>query len=483
MKILPKQVFFKVAILILFMTSCSKAKKPDDILIGIWSGSINSDVHIYYKISRKWDGSLMGYNGIPEFRLSGLPVENIIMNSDSVHFKEIESNQRFDGLLNRDSLLLNGKYTNLNINASWQLKLIRVDSIACPPRPQTPVKPYPYREEEVVYQNEKAGTDIAGTLTIPDRNGIFPAVLLITGTGQQNRDGEHSFHHPFMVVADQLTRHGVAVLRVDDRGVGGTTRSGPFFNFTTGDLEEDVLAGVQYLRGRKDIDKMKIGLIGHSEGGLIATMLAAERPEISYIVLLASPAGGSLSEGIIRQDSVEARARGANDAETKIIMNWCKRFYSIVISDKDRNIAGNELQQLYVNRTAEEISAFEKTGLGGGTLAVDYAVTPHFKYLLSLNPDEFLKNVKCPVLALMGDKDLTGSSAENLKAIENALLKGKNKNFKTIEFKNLNHSFQTVTQDKDADIEETMSPVVLDTITDWIIQVTSELDMQNQNKP
>ncbi len=460
---LPAMIYF-----LSFAISCHHAERPDNVLIGNWLGAIDPDVHVYYEISRKWDGSLMGYNGIIEFKLSGLPVEVVTLKQDTVRFEELESNQRYAGILNRDSLTIRGRYTNLNINASWPLNFHRVDSLPLPSRPQTPQKPFPYYDEDVVYENKAAGINIAGTLTLPDKKGVFPAVLLITGSGQQNRDEEMAFHHLFLVIADQLTRNGIGVLRVDDRGIGGTTRTGPFFNSTTKDLESDVLAGVQYLKNRKEIDPGKIGLIGHSEGGLIASMAAAESPDIAFIILMASPAGGKFSDGIIRQDSVGARAKGADDSETVTIMDWCARFYQIVLNEGNRDVARKEMKQLYDQRTDEEKKAFEKTGLGGGSLDIDYALTPHFKYLLSLNPDDFLKHVKCPVLAIMGDKDISGSSKSTLKAIENSLKSGGNNNCKIQELTNINHGFQTVRQDNTGNIEETIAPVGLNIITSWL---------------
>jgi len=287
----------------------------------------------------------MGYNGIIEFKLSGNPVEAITLAGDSVNFRELESNQRFSGILNKDSLIIRGSYTNLNINQSWPLTLKRVDKLPVIVRPQTPLRPFPYKEENVVYENKTAGIHLAGTLTLPNTNGPFPAAILISGSGQQNRDCEGAFHRPFLVLADILTRQGIAVLRVDDRGVGGTTRSGPFFNSTTKDLASDVMTGVQYLRTRKEIIPSKIGLIGHSEGGLIASMLAADSPDIAFIVLMAAPAGGKFSEGLVVQDSVTARIGGANDHETDLIVNWCKSFYSIELKEQDPRIAREKLQR------------------------------------------------------------------------------------------------------------------------------------------
>lgn len=468
-----KPNFFPVLFSLSLLLSCSTEKHPDNILIGNWVGPINDNVHVFYEFSRQWDGSLTGYNGIAEFNLSGGPVEVVSLVKDTVLIEEIESNQRYEGILNRDSLTIRGIYTNLNIGSSWPLNLHKVDSIQQPSRPQTPVKPYPYIEEDVVYENKSAGIHIAGTLTMPSKKGPFPAVLLITGSGQQNRDEEFAFHHPFQVLADYLTRNGIAVLRFDDRGVGGTTRSGPFFNSTTKDLADDALEGVNYLKSRKEIDPYRIGLIGHSEGGLIAAMLAAESPVPDFIVMLASPAGGSFATGIIKQDSTEARSLGADDNETLVILDWCKRYYNIALNERNKDMARREMEQLFNNRTAEEKEAFEKTGLSGGTLNIDYALTPHFQYFLSLNPDDYLKKVKCPVLALMGDKDPSGPTKSTLKAIENDLKAGRNNNYKIQELDNLNHHFQTVGNDNSEDITETISPVVLNIITSWIKEQTN----------
>jgi pimeloyl-ACP methyl ester carboxylesterase len=464
-------IMFTCSLLNFQISSAQISEHADSILIGNWLGALNNEVHVYYEISRKWDGSLMGYNGIIEFKISGSPVEVVTLVRDSVYFKELESNQRYSGILISDSLIIRGSYTNLNINQSWPLTLRRIDKLPVIVRPQTPLKPFPYREENVVYENKTAGIHLAGTLTLPNNKSFFPAAILITGSGQQNRDYEHLFHRPFLVLADFLTKQGIAVLRVDDRGVGGTTRTGPFFNSTTKDFATDVLAGVQYLRTRKEIDSGKIGLIGHSEGGLIASMVAADFPEIAFIVLMASPAGGKFSDGIVSQDSLTARAGGANDRETTVIVNWCKRYYSIVLNEKDIRIAREKLQRLFDDRTPEEKQAFEKTGVSGGTLSIDYALQPHFQYLCSINPDDFLRRVKCPVLALMGDKDVSGPCTLTLKAIEDAFKAAGKINYTIHEMKNMNHFFQSVNPDNvqnSQDIDETISPIVLDLVSSWV---------------
>jgi uncharacterized protein len=200
-------------------------------------------------------------------------------------------------------------------------------------------------------------------------------------------------------------------------------------------------------------------------------MIAAGSSDVAFIVLLASPAGGRLREGMLGQDKQEARSKGATDAEASVIVNWCKRFYDVALTEKNRELARRNMQRLYDERTGEEKAAFEKTGLCGGTLSIDYALTPHFRCLMGLNPDEFLGRIQCPVLALMGDKDISGPSKSSLEAIDSALTAGKNRNHKVQELGNLNHHFQTVDPENiqsAGDIEETFSPVALEMIGSWI---------------
>lgn len=462
----------RTALIFLIFVSCRHPANQDEMLVGKWYGAVNNDVHIYYEIKRKWDGSLTGFTGIPEFGISGQPVESILLKGDSVLIEEIESNQRFRGVIKIDSMLIRGSYTNLNIGASWPLTIRLTDSVPQPPRPQTPYPPFPYTQEEVVYRNDSEDIYIAGTLTLPDRKGPFTSVLLISGTGQQNRDDESQFHLPFKVIADYLTRNGIAVLRVDDRGIGGTTRKGSFFSSTTKDFESDVLAGVRYLKKRKEIDPGRIGLIGHSEGGLIAAMASADEPGIAFIVLLGSPGSGDPVTGMVEQDSVGAVSRGATNNETTLMMKWCKRFYQTVVDEKDTETSRKKLEQLYADRTPEEKKAFEKTGLGGGSLDIGYASTPHFRYFLSVNTGDFLRHVKCPVLALMGEKDLSGPVNPTLKSIERALGEGGNNRYRVAEIKNVNHSFRIVNDDNSG-AEETFSPEVLDLISNWILEETT----------
>ena len=214
---------------------------------------------------------------------SGIPVETVTYKDGNLSLEVKSIRGVFEGTLKEDGKTIEGKWKQAG--SVLPLVLNHIDKAPDLRREQDPVKPYPYAEEEVVYENKEAGVKLAGTLTLPRSEGPFPAVVLITGSGPQNRDEEILGHRPFLVLSDYLTRQGIAVLRVDDRGIGGST--GNFSQATTEDFAGDVLAGIEYLKSRKEIDPTRIGLIGHSEGGLIAPIVAVQSPDVAFIVMMA----------------------------------------------------------------------------------------------------------------------------------------------------------------------------------------------------
>jgi dipeptidyl aminopeptidase/acylaminoacyl peptidase len=233
----------------------------------------------------------------PDQGASGIHVETVTYKNGNLILEVKSIRGVFEGTLKEDGKTIEGEWKQAG--SVFPLVLYYVDKVPETRREQDPVKPYPYAEEEVTYENKEAGVKLAGTLTYPDSVGPFPAVILITGSGPQNRDEGILGHRPFLVISDYLTRQGIAVLRVDDRGVGGST--GNFSQATTEDFVEDVLAGVEYLKSRKDIDSSRIGLLGHSEGGLIAPLVAVKSPDVAFIILMAGP--GVTGEKIIMSQS------------------------------------------------------------------------------------------------------------------------------------------------------------------------------------
>lgn len=329
-------------------------------------------------------------------------------------------------------------------------------------RPQNPKKPYPYHEEEVTYKSVEYGIKLAGTLTFPESGGPFPAVVLISGSGAQNRDEEIMGHKPFLVLADYLTRQGIAVLRYDDRGVGGSS-IGPL-NATTENFAQDVLGGVSYLKSRKEIDPEQVGLIGHSEGGIIAPMVAAGSPDIAFIVMMAGT--GVIGEEILKlQAELMMRVNGTSEGLIKENARAQKVMFDIIKSTTDIETAKEKVR--------EALSDMNPMIRNAAQAQIGSTMSPWMRYFITYDPQTALQKIKCPVLALNGEKDLQVSPGQNLPEIEKALIAGKNRDFKTIELPGLNHLFQTCktgSVSEYAQIEETVSPNVLELIASWILE-------------
>ncbi len=340
-----------------------------------------------------------------------------------------------------------------------------------PKRPQEPVKPFPYNSEDITFENIKDSITLAGTFTYPQGKGIFPAVVLITGSGAQNRDEELMGHKPFLVLSDYLARNGIAVLRFDDRG--SYASKGNFATAITPDFATDAEAAVQYLKTRKEVNKKKIGLIGHSEGGIVAPMVAVNCKDVSYIVLMAGP-GIPGSEILLRQQKLIGQANGMKEEDLKITAELNSHIFKMIdeISDTDT------LRVKITNYLMEKSKDLPELKIPEGKtindmidLQLKQLFTPWMLNFIRYNPAPMLEKVKCPVLAINGSKDLQVPSEVNLKAIENALNKGGNKNFTIKEMSNLNHLFQeckTGSPNEYAGIEQTISPSALDAILTWI---------------
>jgi pimeloyl-ACP methyl ester carboxylesterase len=349
--------------------------------------------------------------------------------------------------------------------------LKKTDKIAEVRRPQTPKPPFPYKVIDVSYPNERGGVTLAGTLTEPDGTGPFPAVILISGSGAQNRDETLFEHRPFLVLADTLSRKGVAVLRVDDRGVGGS--SGSIARSTSDDFAGDVLAGVAYLRSRGEIDGARIGLIGHSEGGIIAPMAATRDPRIAFVVLLAGT--GLPGEDILYlQGQLILKATGADEVALARQRDLQKSLFSILKSETDEKAAETKMQHAF-KAMIDALPEDQRKELAGAQGLIEAQLkmvrSPWFRYFLTYDPRPTLGKVRCPVLALVGEKDLQVPPKENLSQIEATLKAGGNSKVTVMELPGLNHLFQTCKTGSPAEyaqIEETLAPSALGKIADWI---------------
>lgn len=343
-------------------------------------------------------------------------------------------------------------------------------------RPQTPAKPYPYYSEEVRFRNDSANVTLAGTLTLPSKEGSYPVVILISGSGPQNRDEEILQHKPFLVLADHLTRNGIGVLRYDDRGTGEST--GDFKTSTSLDFSKDAESAVNFLKTRRDIDTTKIGLAGHSEGGLIAPMVAARSRDIAFVVLMAGP-GMELKKALLLQDGLIAKAYGMSDANVKKLVGINEKAYDLVIQSTDLEKLKTDMTRFvndHISEIPDKLITEQMTREQFAAARIEGLSSPWTQFMLKYDPGKTLEKVKCPVLAINGEKDMQVVPDENLAAISLALKKGGNSNVTIKKIPDLNHLFQecaTGSPKEYQEIEQTFSPVALNEISRWILGLKS----------
>lgn len=452
-----------------FLFLCGSMFAQQENVTGDWYGILKApgmQLQTVYHISKAEDGFTATFDS-PDQGATGIPVSETTVIKDSVVLEMKNMNASYRGKLIDGEKIIgefiqNGYVIPLELSRTKQEKEVVK-------RPQEPQKPYPYVSENVSFPNKKDKLTLAGTLTLPKDGKDFPAAILISGSGAQNRDEEILEHKPFLVISDYLTRHGIAVLRFDDRGTAEST--GDFKSATTYDFKTDVEAAVAYLKSRKEIDAKKIGLIGHSEGGMIAPMVAAEDGSIDYIVLLAGP-GVRGDELLLKQQELVTAASGTDPAEINKSLKTNKKIFELINTEK-----GEKLQKDLKKYLSESLSDVE-IPKGESKEAViqkevDKITSPWWLGLIRYDPAPVLQKVKCPVLALNGSKDLQVSPKENLAGIKKALATGGNKNVTVKELPDLNHLFQeaeTGSISEYGEIEQTFSPEALKIINDWILE-------------
>ena len=443
---------------------------------GTWQGVLkisSVELRIVFNVAEDSTGKLTATLDSPDQGAYEIPVDEVIIDNDSVKFIIKSVAGFYEGKIIEDSVMIDGNWNQGGM--ILPLALRKVEKVEKPNRPQEPKEPFPYKKEEVMFENKNADITLAGTLTIPEGEGSFPAVILITGSGAQNRDEELLGHKPFLVLADYLSRNGIAVLRFDDRGVGEST--GDFTSATSEDFAGDVLSAVEYLKSRSEINPGQIGLAGHSEGGIIAPMAAVESEEVAFIILMAGP-GLPGDEILMLQTELINKANEMDEEELKEILKLSREIYDIILVEKDSTIADSTLRELFEEQY-NEMSEEEKEGMGDKQIFFENKIktllSPWFTFFIRYDPYPTLTRVKCPVLAIIGEKDLQVPPKENLSAIEKAFKKGGNQNFKTLELQGLNHLFQTAETGSPLEygkIEETFSPDAMKVIKDWILEVT-----------
>ena len=441
----------------LLLASLAFAQVPASPVAGTWEGALETGalkLRIGVSITVQPDGQLSAKMDSPDQGAYGLPLDGVAFSGGVLTFALTRANGRFEGKLSGTGSEIEGTWTQ---GIAFPLVLKRVEKLSRPSRPQEPKPPFPYRSEEITVVNAAASVTLAGTLTTPEGKGPFPGVVLITGSGLQNRDEELMGHKPFLVLADYLTRQGIAVLRYDDRGGGKST--GNFATATSEDFAGDALAAWQALRARPGVDPRRVGLLGHSEGALIAPMLAARTPEVAFVVMLAGP-GVPGDQILLRQGADILKASGAPDAVIAANTDVQKLVFAVLREEADSTRVAGRLAAIALPGSKEASAAIVKQ-----------ASSPWFRFFVRYDPAPALEKVTCPVLAIGGERDLQVSVDQNLPAIEAALKRGGNKDCTVLRLPGLNHLFQdskTGLPAEYATIEETMSPIALDTIAAWI---------------
>jgi len=439
-----------------------KPAKPSDI-DGTWLGTLDVGVvkiRMVFQLTNTEDG-LMAMLDIPDQGAKGIPVTSVSREGSSLKLEVKSIRGLFEGQIASDLNTIEGKWTQMGNSLPLALQRVKDTSELERRRPQNPAKPYPYKDEEVSYDNKTAGITLAATLTIPSGKGPFPAVVLITGSGPHDRDESLMGHKPFLVLADYLTRKGIVVLRADKRGFAKST--GNFATATMIDFASDADAGVAYLKTRPEVDPRRIGLIGHSEGGIVAPMTAARNSDVAFIVMMAG--SGVPGDQIIPAQVIllsEAAGKSHDDAEKDAAEQ--RDVLALVEREKDDAALEKQLREKLAGKVPEaQLQAQIKS-----------LTSPWFRQFLAYDPATALRKVTCPVLAINGEKDLQVPPKQNLPVIRKALADAGNKNFEVDELPGLNHLFQTAKTGavgEYVEIEETMSPAALEKIANWILHL------------
>jgi pimeloyl-ACP methyl ester carboxylesterase len=424
-------------------------------------------------------GSSICFFDLPAEETWDVPVDMQFSDSSRINFDIYNIRCKYEGALSENGDTITGNFIGPE-GDRIPINLVKTEKppVRVSKRPQEPVKPYPYRSEEVSFFNKTDGITLQGTLTMPDSPGPFRAVVLISGSGPNDRDELIWGHRVFLVLADYLTRQGIAVLRYDDRGVGrsgGNYDEASFENFAL-----DAKAAFEYLKSRPETDQDHVGFIGHSEGGAIAPLAASKSDETAFIVLMAAPGYNAIDGeeyGLISQWENNYRNNGASEDAISYKCNLLSDIFSIAKEETDIESAKDKIRESIENSEPSflELSGEDREKIEMESIEsfnIDWVFTPGFLNILRYDPQSALSNVHCPVLAVNGTKDIQ-MPCGNLSGIEKALKSCGNNDYTIVELKGLNHLFQTAESGQPneyAAIEETIAPKALSFISDWIIR-------------
>ena len=433
----------------------------EDKVLGLWLGTMKVSEQVSLQLAFEFEPDssevLSAKMNVIEQKAFDIPMNSCLIAGDSLHIRFDQAGIRYDGNYFEEEDIIRGVYSQGG--GTFKLDLSRVDELPLVVnRPQTPVRPFPYKEEEVKFVNGKAGITLAGTLTLPEKGIDFPALILIAGSGRNDRNETEMGH--FLLLSDFLTRNGYAVLRYDKRGVGGS--EGDYGAATTFDFSEDARSALEFLKARPEIDPDKIGLLGHSEGALIAPIIAAGQDEgVAFIVMMGG-IGVSGSELLLLQARKMAELNGVPEEEINETIRTNEVLYELALSEDSDSLIAEKMREV---------------GPDINDNMINMLLWPWFRTFLSIDPDSYISQVTCPVLAITGENDVQCVAEQNLTAIEESLEKAGNSNYKVEMLPGLNHLFQTSETGSPYEytqLEEIMAPVALDVILTWLAGVTTD---------
>lgn len=472
-----KNILFTVG---LYLLSCTSQAQT---VIGSWQGAIlvrGNQIHINFHIQNDSNGYSATMDS-PDQKAYGILCNQTRLEEDSLKISIALVNGGYAGKWNGadqiDGVLLQGP-----IRLPLVLTRMKEVNVSKDPattdKPQTPHPPYPYLTEEIGYENKLASVHLAGSFTKPATGKNFPVVLMITGSGPQDRDESIGKHKPFAVIADFLTRQGIAVLRVDDRGVGKST--GDFSQATSADFATDVLAGIDYLKTRTDIDPKKIGLIGHSEGGIIAPYVAARSKDIAFIVLLAGPVTGG--KQTMYYQAVDKPLAMLSPADRKAYGALYTKMFAIALDSQIAKKVPEFVKTTYLDWKKSQPDSILTHLIHGTDEQVinqfsngfrDF-IRPWWRFFLNYDPSKDFASLQIPVLAFYGEKDEQVDPEANRAQINR--LKKKQNRVTVVEIPGVNHLFQHCKKcgsvQEYLELEETFDTGTLSIMGQWIKDIT-----------
>jgi len=445
-----------------------------DAFIGNWSGTLHAgeqDIGFVFHITSEEDGSLSASMDVPAQGGFGIQIEKIETDGNSITLTmPLPGSPSYSGVLNESKDSISGTFSQGNM--SLPLDLVRDTTATAPQRPQEPTQPYPYLVEDIAFENSDAGITLAGTITTPKGPGPFAGVVLISGSGPHDRNSSMMGHKPFLVLADFLTRHGIAVLRFDDRGTGES--DGDFAAATPEDFAGDALAAMAFLSDHAGVDANRVGLLGHSEGALAAIIATDRSDEVAFLILLA---GSSLpgSEALEASAAALGRVNGASNEAVEVNIKILATLTKALAETKAGESAVPTMRE-YAHELIETIEPATLASAGMSKSVINQMIQqldmPNSRFVLQYDPRPALQRSKTPTLAVLGDRDPLMPAEQHAPLFAAAFADSPGNDQTVVVLPGLNHLLQNAETGSPAEfgrLTETMSPEAMRLLSDWIL--------------